>query len=80
MDDPTALESSDGHLVGRRTRHLADGVALGAHYALFSGPKGSAALWQRFVEVHGGDEDAALGQLLLRVLQLEDRRRGDRPS
>ncbi len=80
MDDPTILEASDGHLAGCRTRHLADGVALGAYYALFSGPKGSAALWERFVEVHGGDKDGALGQLLLRVLQLEDRRQDNRRS
>jgi hypothetical protein len=79
MDDPTALESSDGHLVGCRTRHLADGVALGAHYALFS--EGGVLvpavnLDEPFPESRRPFR--ALGQLLLRVLQLEGRRRGDR--
>jgi hypothetical protein len=57
---------------------ITDGIALGAFRSLRSGPTGAAALWRRFVAVHDGDEDAALGQLLLRVLQLEDRRRGER--
>lgn len=68
MSDPTV---TDEHRL-LRSAGLANGVALGAFRSLLSGPRGAGALWRTFVEVHGGDEDAALGQLLLRVLQLED--------
>jgi hypothetical protein len=52
---------------------ITDGIALGAFRSLRSGPRGAGEPWRSFVEIHGGDEDAAIGQLLLRVLQLEGR-------
>ncbi len=74
MGDPTAAAIELGGPSGARqagTRRVADGVALGAHRSLRSGPTGAAGLWRAFLAVHDGDEEAALGQLLLRVLQLE---------
>lgn len=66
--DPTVARSNRSV---RKKQPVVDAVALGAHRDLRSGPHGVTELGRAFLAVHGGDLDAALGQLLVRIARLE---------
>jgi hypothetical protein len=54
------------------TAPTADQVAIGAFLRARRAPSGSAELARRWLKANGGDLDAVLGDLLIRLHRLED--------